>query len=449
MTGPADSTSDATNVVGSLSEGARSLTVVHSSDPRLMGRVYPIGDGLCIGRQAHEAVDIAIDDRLLSRKHATIAPVGTSSVHEIVDHESRNGSFVDGVRVQKSHLSEGTILRLGVTLLELTRDTETIEPAPQSGLGKSRDVFLGRSAAFRELLQRLTDAAGHDAPVVIVGEPGSGKTAAASYLHEAQQDDASLVTVSCGSGPKLRLVDILGGVPEGESEPIPGFLASAAGGSLVLDEVDLLDPPLQETLLELLRNKCFKPLGSDEEHAIQARIVATTCANLDAAVEAGVFMRELREALAGCCIDVPPLRSRRSDIPGMATHFLRLEEPGRRFDWSATFLEKLLLYDWPMNVRELRTVMRRLTMVEEDVSTLRSAHLPKDIRRRVRMPTEDQLRASAIQVHVVPSRNELHEMLERHAGDVQMVADHYAKDRRHVYKWLTRHDLSVKDYRKD
>jgi transcriptional regulator with PAS, ATPase and Fis domain len=108
----------------------------------------------------------------------------------------------------------------------------------------------------------------------------------------------------------------------------------------------------------------------------------------------------------------------------------------------------LLLYDWPLNVRELRSVARRLTMVEGDITMLRSAHLPKEIRRRVHMPTEDALRASAIQVHVAPSRHELQQMLEEYGGDVQKVAEHYAKDRRHVYRWLTRHDLSASDYRK-
>lgn len=449
MAGPTDTTPDAPTAFRRFANRARSLTVVHSSDSSILGRVYPIGDGLCIGRQSQTGVDIAIDDRLLSRRHASIAPLGSSSVHELIDHDSRNGSFVDGVRVQRSHLSEGTILRLGVTLFELTRDTGEEVKVVEPPLGEQRDAFVGRSVAFRELLAVLDAAAEDDEPVVITGEPGSGKTSATSYLHQKRAPDASMVTVSCGSGPTLRPVDLFGGVDEAAGDaPLEGFLTSAAGGTIVLDEVDLLEPELQKGLLEVLETKRFHPVGSDETRGLKARVVATTGANLEAAVEAGVFDRELHQALAVHAIDLPPLRARRCDIPAMAQHFLRLEEPNRRFDWSATFLEKLLLYDWPMNVRELRTVMRRLTMVEEEIKTLRSAHLPKDIRRRVRMPSEDALRASAIQVHVVPSRDELREMLERHSGDVQQVADHYAKDRRHVYKWLSRHDLSVNDYRK-
>jgi DNA-binding NtrC family response regulator len=449
MAGPTDTSPDAPTAFRRFASRARSLTVIHSSDSSILGRVYPIGDGLCIGRQSQPGVDIAVDDRLLSRRHASIQPLGSSSVHELIDHDSRNGSFVDGVRVQRSHLSEGSIVRLGVTLFELTRDTGENIQTDAPPLGGQRDAFVGRSVAFRELLEALDEAAKNSDPVVITGEPGAGKTAATSYLHKKQHPDASMVTVSCGSGPKLRLVDLFGGKDDAAGDaPLDGFLTSAAGGTLVLDEVDLLEPELQKALLDLLRTKRYKPVGSDEERELKARVVATTCANLDAAVDAGVFDRELHEALAVHSIDVPALRSRRCDVPLMAQHFLRLEEPGRRFDWSATFLEKLLLYDWPMNVRELRTVMRRLTMVEEEITTLRSAHLPKDIRRRVRMPSEDALRASAIQVHVVPSRQELQEMLERHRGDVQQVADHYAKDRRHVYKWLSRHDLSVSDYRK-
>ena len=79
---------------------------------------------------------------------------------------------------------------------------------------------------------------------------------------------------------------------------------------------------------------------------------------------------------------------------------------------------------------------------------LRSAHLPKEIRERLRSQSEDSLRYSAITIHAVPSRSELAHLLEKYEGNVARVAEHYAKDRRHVYRWLTRHDLSAADFRK-
>jgi transcriptional regulator with GAF, ATPase, and Fis domain len=143
---------------------------------------------------------------------------------------------------------------------------------------------------------------------------------------------------------------------------------------------------------------------------------------------------------------VPPLRERRADIPLLARHYLQLLAPERRFDWSATFLEKLALYDWPTNVRELRTVMHRLTLLEADVTTLRSAHLPKEIRKRYSEPDEDWRRASAITIHSPPTREELVQLLSRYNGDLTGLAHHYAKDRRVIKQWLKRHDLDPDDF---
>jgi DNA-binding NtrC family response regulator len=426
----------------------RCLTVLYSGDPTMRGRVIPLGDHLVIGRNASEGIDLAVDDKLLSRKHATIKRLGTSQIYEIVDHDSRNGSFVDGVRREKSHLKSGSILRLGVTVFELTCDDEGRQQAP--AIGTDRDAFIGQSVAFRDAFDRLQRAAKGDEPVVFSGEAGTGKTMAAAYLHRESGRDGPLLVIGCGAaGPRLATVDLVGGEdPDDPTSHIDGYLASCENGTLLFDEIDLLDPDLQKALLEILRTGKYSELGEDEEKPVNVRILGSTAANLAAAVDAGAFDRDLYEVLAAHHIEMPSLRDRRSDIPLLAQHFLKLEEPNRKFDWSATFLEKLLLYDWPVNVRELRTIMRRLTMVEEDIRTLRSAHLPKEIRSLTRMPSEDQLRASAIQIHAVPSRGELEKMLVRFRGDVQRLAEHYAKDRRHVYKWLNRHDLSAGDFRK-
>ena len=425
------------------------LDVLHTGDSRIRGRSLPIGDGVCIGRLEGDGVNLAIDDRLLSRRHATIAPLSGTSLYEVVDHDSRNGSYLDGERVHRSRAAEGAIIRLGVSLFALTTDAREEQPTKPAGYGSARDAFIGSSPTFRRLCAELELAAESSTAVLLVGEPGSGKSVSASELHRLRGGPGSLVMVACGSRAPLRLVDLLGGVdPEHPDDtPLEGFLTMAKGGSLLFDEIDLLAADLQEPLLEILQTRRYRPLGSDEEQVLDALVIGSTTANIGVAVEAGVFSAALA-ALFGASIEIPSLQQRRIDIPLLGQHFLHLEEPRRRLDWSVTFLEKLLLYDWPQNVRELRTVMRRATLVEEGVSTLRSAHLPKDIRRRVRMPTEDALRASSITIQAVPSRGELEELLQRHAGDVQRIADFYAKDRRHVYRWLSRHDLSVGDYRK-
>ncbi len=428
---------------------SNNLAVLHTPDQELRDKVIPVGSGICVGRSAGTGVDVAINDRLLSRRHATIRPVGSSAICELVDHDSSNGSFVEGARVTRSHMACGTIIRLGVTLLELTSDGAT--ELEREAVDDTRDPFIGRSGTFRAVLSQIGAIASGDKPVVFVGETGTGKKRAAKRLHEASNRDGGFVVVHCGSThSQMTEAKLFGGVePSDEMTTISeGFVPMAEGGSLLLHEVDLLTPKLQEVILHLLESGDYTQPGTGKTRHANVRIIASSGANLEAAVDAGAFSRELHHKLAACCIELPSLRSRRSDIPRLARHFLKVEAPTRQFDWSATCLEKLLLYDWPMNVRELQTVMRRLTLVEDDVTTLRSAHLPKEIRKRTRQQTEDELRASAITVHAVPSREELARLLDKFGGDVERIADYYAKDRRHIYRWLTRHDLSAADFRK-
>jgi DNA-binding NtrC family response regulator len=427
---------------------ARCLSVLHTPDPALRGRIIPLAEGLSIGRSADAGVDLAINDRLLSRRHASVLLVGATKSCELVDHDSRNGSFVNGSRVARTHIPDGSVIRLGVTLFELTSDLEDNEDTLDDVLD-DKEPLLGRSATFRAVLDTVASAAKSAAPVTVVGETGTGKKAIAKRIHAASARAGRFVAVNCGNTPhKLTESQLFGGIDDDmESTSADGFLPMAAAGTLLLSEVDLLAPELQDKLLDYLETGLFVEAGSERKIAVDVRVIAATGANLEAAVEAGAFSRALAEKLAGFTIEMPSLRTRRSDIPLLAQHFLRVEAPARRFDWSATCLEKLLLYDWPNNVRELHHVMRRLTLVDDDVTTLRSAHLPREIRKRSPMATDEALKASAITVHSVPSRQELADLLTKHKGNVAAVAEHYAKDRRHVYRWLLRHDLSAADFR--
>src|SRR5262245_42856589 len=150
-----------------------SLVVLHSPDLALRGRVIAIGEGVSIGRNA-DSVTIAINDRLLSRRHATVAPVADSRICELVDHESRDGSFVEGLRVTRTHLTRGSIIRLGVTLFELSTDDDDVDETLDDDFDE-REPLLGKSGSFREVLIKLSRAAASDQPVTIIGESGTGK----------------------------------------------------------------------------------------------------------------------------------------------------------------------------------------------------------------------------------------------------------------------------------
>jgi hypothetical protein len=157
----------------------RCLTVLYSGDAKLRNRIIPIGNKLCIGRSVSDGIDLAIEDRLLSRKHASLSRIGSSNVYEMVDHDSRNGSFVDGVRMQRCHLTDGSILRLGVSVFELTTDAPDA-PSVEQPVADDRDALVGRSVAFRHAVTELSAAARSTSPGIISGEAGTGKTMAAA-----------------------------------------------------------------------------------------------------------------------------------------------------------------------------------------------------------------------------------------------------------------------------
>jgi DNA-binding NtrC family response regulator len=435
------------------SEQDRSLVVLHAADQRLRDRVIPIGEELRIGRVAQDGVDLVIDDKLLSGRHATIARAPEAKGYELVDHHSRNGSFVDGERVERRKLADGSILRLGVHLFELSRTTRELAFIDGSVDGDATGALVGHSAELRATLAALDRVAADPGPAVLVGEHGCGKEAAARRIHHRSARVGPFISADMSSLSSEAAASLLFGDAGGarliatslnstlvDDEGF-GMLSRAEGGTLLLEAIDALDLGLQKRLLEAIAT------GNTSE-GIDVRLIATSELDLDALVEDGSFSRELYRLLAPRLVEIPALRSRRCDVPVIARHLWTSFAPGRTLEFSATCLEKLLLYDWPMNVRELGGMMQRLSAMEGELTTIRSAHLPKEIQARVRQPTLDQLRFSGVTVHLIPSRDELSLLLARFDGDVVGVAQFYAKDKRQVYRWLKRHDLKIADFRR-
>lgn len=435
----------------------RTLAVLHTPDVDLRDRTIPIGERVSIGRKGGADVDVEIGDRLLSRLHATIECGPQGQTYFINDHDSRNGSFVDGKRIKgRRRLRDGAIVRLGVSVFELSCEHD-LDEITSAEVGDDDERLVGRSEAFRRVITDIERVADSDEPLLIIGEMGTGKSMVARRLHHVAKRGGSMVSVKCGGLPPGLAAASLFGRAEG-TPPLPderrdldgkGLFHAARGGTLLLDELEQLDREVQKLLLSALDTGEYTPLGADNPVAVDTRVVAASSANLEATVDYGDFDQKLYDVFAVNALELPSLRSRRCDVPVLLKHFLSLAAPGRSFDWSPTCLEKMLLYDWPMNIAELRGVVERFALLDDDVSTLRSAHLPKEIRRRYRQITEDALRASAISVQSAPSREELRALLKKFGGDVSFLARYYAKDRLHVNKWLSRHDLEASDYEAD
>lgn len=252
-------------------------------------------------------------------------------------------------------------------------------------------ALLGHSVALRRINQDIAKAAHTDAVTLILGETGAGKTLAAKTVHElSSRAQKPFVTVNCGAIPAALMESELFGYEKGAFTGAarggkPGMFELAAGGTLLLDEIGELAPPLQAKLLHALDGEPIFRVGGSKPIAMTARVVAATNRPLERMVRDGLFREDLYYRLRVLCIRLPPLRERKEDILLLASHFLNqiAAETGviKRLDPR---VERLFLsYAWPGNVRELRSVLQSLvTLCEKSVIE------PDDLPSYMREPAE-------------------------------------------------------------
>ncbi len=241
--------------------------------------------------------------------------------------------------------------------------------------GPSEHALIGESAAMDSLRATVHKLARSQAPVYISGESGTGKELVARLIHEQGARAANpFVPVNCGAIPgELMESELFGhkkGSFTGAVADKPGLFQSADGGTLFLDEVAELPLHMQVKLLRAIQEKRVRPVGAEEEVAVDCRILSATHKNLAALVEAGDFRQDLYYRINVIEITVPPLRERRSDIPLLTDHFLaaRAAEFGVGVPrLGAAARAALAGHDYPGNVRELENILERaLTLCEND-----------------------------------------------------------------------------------
>lgn len=236
-------------------------------------------------------------------------------------------------------------------------------------LPTSASEFFGNSPAMREVMSQLRQAAKHAASTVLfTGETGSGKDMAARALHQLTYTDGNppFIAVNCAALPgemfESELFGAERGAFTGADKKRGGLVAAAAGGTLFLDEIAEVPPALQAKLLRLLEAREFRSLGSTESQPFTGRFVAATNKNLTDEVKAGRFREDLWYRLDVFAVELPPLRKRRADIPGLAE--LMLTQLAIKYSRSkpmlmAEDLSALNAHSFPGNVRELRNVLER------------------------------------------------------------------------------------------
>jgi two-component system response regulator HydG len=237
-------------------------------------------------------------------------------------------------------------------------DEPNDEDDPLSGDGDLGTAELGRQ------IQCVTP---QDTTLLFTGETGTGKTRLARLIHEnSPRRDEPFLTVDCGAlSANLIESEIFGhvrGAFTGADRDRPGKFTAAGKGTLLLDEINSLPPPVQGKLLRAVDERVFEPVGANDSQPLRARLIAVTNVPLDQEVAAGRFRSDLYYRLNVVGFHLPSLRERRTTIASLAHQFLALFTARNRPDVRNLHPEALRAledYDWPGNVRELRNVIER------------------------------------------------------------------------------------------
>jgi two-component system response regulator HydG len=260
----------------------------------------------------------------------------------------------------------------------LEQDVLRLAAAKDSAFGG----ITAASAAMRPVVSLLRRAADSDSNLLLLGESGTGKEVAARAVHEhSRRAGQPFVAVHCGALPgELLESELFGHVRgsfTGADRERKGLFLAAKGGTLFLDEVGTAPARVQVGLLRALQERRVRPVGSEQDLPVDARIIAATNADLDTEMAEGRFRLDLYYRLATFVVQLPPLRERREDIPLLVGPLLEeaVRRSGRRATISPRALARLAGYDWPGNVRELAHVLERAVLLAEG-SVIREQDLP-------------------------------------------------------------------------
>ncbi|HXJ77912.1 MAG TPA: sigma-54 dependent transcriptional regulator [Candidatus Methylomirabilis sp.] len=231
--------------------------------------------------------------------------------------------------------------------------------------------LIGRHPSMRELFKLIGKVAASDVTVLITGESGTGKELVAAAIHRhSRRATRPLVAVNCAAIPEALLESELFGHERGAFtgavQAQSGRLELANGGTLFLDEIGDLPLALQAKLLRAVQERTFDRVGGQRPVQSDFRLIAATNCDLDQAVAEGRFREDLVYRLDVLRIEVPPLRSRRSDVPELAEHFLRrhaAEGTNAPSGFTDEAMRALLLHEYPGNVRELENLVQRAAVL--------------------------------------------------------------------------------------
>ncbi|MFO1002453.1 MAG: sigma-54 dependent transcriptional regulator [Planctomycetaceae bacterium] len=309
-----------------------------------------------------------VEEILRPEKKSDLTPLVNEAVAELFDGQLTSPSM-QGTVEPLNHAS-----RLSPTRMNGSDDLRNRNEVTDSAPGQMAEKFRTRTPELRTMLKRLEVAARHNVTILLIGETGAGKTHLASLIHEhSTRSNEPFLHVACGALPGELIESELFGHVKGAFTSAhadkDGKFLVAGSGTILLDEIDVLTPDQQVKLLRVIEKGEFEPVGSNKTLHVKARIIAASNLQLQPLVESGRFRPDLYYRLNTLSFTLPPLRKRLPDIEPLARFFVHQHASNLGIDVveiTPDFLDCLLNYPWPGNVREMENAIRSAVIYSHD-----------------------------------------------------------------------------------
>ncbi|HET6655012.1 MAG TPA: sigma-54 dependent transcriptional regulator [Gammaproteobacteria bacterium] len=411
------------DVAANASE-ARTARQAHSPDLVLLDIWMPDTDGITLLREWSEAGDLD-------------APVVMLSGHGTVD------TAIEATRLGAADFLEKplSLAKLLDTIEQALTQHSAANKAGRHALIPERLEPLGKSPVVENFREQLQRAAQHDAPVLLAGEPGTGRGSSARYLHaistRAAEPFIDVVPAALGANPVAAL---LGERDDGEVKA--GLIARARAGVLFIDELRDLDDDTQSLLAGVLESGRYRPVGAEREERLTCRIIASTRPGFREAAEAGRLRRDLIDAVGALTIQAPALRQYHEDVPELLRYYVDLlvdQEDLRFRRVSFAAQNRLRNYPWPGNLRELRNLVRQFLTLggsgEVSLSEVEEA-LAATVDDEQPLVKQDLLSLPLREAREHFERAYLEQQLKLSGGRVGKLAERVGMERTHLYRKL-------------
>ena len=464
--------SEAPRSARTLEEETRpGLVLLYAPRFEELAAAYPFFTSeIVVGREP--TCSVCIPDQAVSRNHVRIFLEDDEWI--LRDLSSRNGTIVGGHYVSEHRLRDLDEIRIGDAIFKFVEEEAAsyvpfrIDGSRAKTAPPQLEDFVG-GRQMDAIARDIARIAPTELSCMILGETGTGKEVVARAIHRLSGRKGSLQAINCAAIPdNLLESELFGyrrGAFSGADRDKPGLIKLADGGTLFLDEIGDMPLEAQAKLLRVLQSKEVFPLGATTAEHVDVRVACATHRNLREQVRDGKFRGDLFARLNEHAVSLPPLRQRKEDVYMLAKAFAaRYGRPDVGLTFS--FMLALVHYDWPYNVRELESCIKR-GLALTGGAPLDAKHLPQDIadhmksygdKKRPAPPpasvdgsagggtsrSRDEVGAPK---RPPPTEAELRALLERHQGNIAAVGRELGKERMQIHRWLKKYGISLDGYR--